>query len=304
MLAAERVDQLVGGLSAPGNRLCRHVPDVGHVAAGGRIVNPSVTGKLIGLLPVLAAALAVALAGERAEASADPPAHAERQRDVDVGERVHHALGLLFGSAGRQHHRRRRPSQPMGRVDERRLWHAGDLFDPLGPVRRRDPPRLAEALGPGGDVRLVDHPIANQDVQQAVAQRRVGSGPQLQVQLRPRRGRRPPGIGDDQAAAVALLRLEVLHQRRHRFGGICADEQDRRRFGDVVERKGQAAIDPERAHPGGGRRRHAEPSVVVDVGRAQADAGELADADTPSRWSARRCRTPRPHRSRIGSESC
>ncbi len=165
----------------------------------------------------------------------------------------------------------------MRSADQHRFGHAGDLLDPLGPVGRRNPPRIAEALGPGGDVRLVDHPIANQDVQQAVRQRRIGSRPQREMQLRPRRRRRAPRVGDDQGAAGALLRLEELHERRHRFGGVAADEQDDLRTRDVVERKGQPAIDPERAHGRGCRRRHAEPPVVVDVGRAKPDARELAD---------------------------
>ena len=45
--------------------------------------------------------------------------------------------------------------------------------------------------------------------------------------------------------------------------------------------------------PAGGRRRHAEPAVVVDLRGAEHDPGELARARTPSRWSARRRRRPR-----------
>ena len=48
-------------------------------------------------------------------------------------------------------------------------------------------------------------------VQQAVGERGVRSGPERQMQRRPLGGRCPARIGDDQLAAVLLLRLEVLH---------------------------------------------------------------------------------------------
>ena len=94
---------------------------------------------------------------------------------------------------------------------------------------------------------------------------------------RPLRRRRPPRIDDDQLAAVALLRLEVPHDRRHRLGDVAADEQDDVRVRDVGERKRQPAIDAERLDGGGRRRRHAEAAVVVDVRRAERDARELAE---------------------------
>ena len=59
----------------------------GDVRAGGRVVDAAVAGQLVGLLPVLAAALAVALAGEAAVAAAGAPGQAERERQVDEGAR-------------------------------------------------------------------------------------------------------------------------------------------------------------------------------------------------------------------------
>ena len=93
----------------------------------------------------------------------------------------------------------------------------------------------------------------------------------------PGRRRRAARIGDDEHAAAALLRFEVAHHRRHRFGGVGADEQDDRGLADVFERERQAAVDAEGAGRGRRRRRHAEAAVVVDVGRADGDACELAE---------------------------
>ncbi len=97
------------------------------------------------------------------------------------------------------------------------------------------------------------------------------------MDLRPRSGGGPSGIGHDQAAAGALLGLEVLHQRRHRFGGVGTCEQNYCGARDVLEWKRQPSIDAEGAHRRRGRRRHAEASVVVDVGRAEPDPRELAE---------------------------
>ena len=59
-----------------------------------------------------------------------------------------------------------------------------------------------------------------------------------------------------------------------------------------LDRKGQAAIDAERAVLAGRRRGHAVAAVVVDVRRAAARRARTCPAGRPSRWSARRCRTP------------
>ena len=59
----------------PGSDSGVDAPDAGDVLAGGRVVDHPVAGQLVGLLPVLAAALAVALAGEAAVAGVRRPGH-------------------------------------------------------------------------------------------------------------------------------------------------------------------------------------------------------------------------------------
>ena len=108
-------------------------------------------------------------------------------------------------------------------------------------------------------------------------QDRVAAGHQPQVQRRLLGGRGAPRIDDDQLAASQALRLEVLHDRRHRLRDVGADEQDGVGLGDVGDGERQAAIEPEGAQARRRGRRHAEAAVVVDVRRAERDARELAE---------------------------
>ena len=85
-----------------------------------------------------------------------------------------------------------------------------------------------------------------------------------------------PRIDDDQLASSEALRVEVLHDRRHRLGDVRADEHDRVRAGEIRDWKRQAAVETERPKACGRCRRHAEAAVVVDVRSAQNDARELA----------------------------
>ena len=71
--------------------------------------------------------------------------------------------------------------------------------------------------------------------------------------------------------------LEILHERRHRVGGVAADQQDRLGPRNVRQRERQAAIDPERAQARRRGGRHAEAPVVVDIGGPQRHARELAE---------------------------
>ena len=69
-VGAAALEQLVGRLAGAGQRVGRHAPHAGDGAARRRVADRAVAGQLVGLLAVLAAALAVALAGEDAEAAA------------------------------------------------------------------------------------------------------------------------------------------------------------------------------------------------------------------------------------------
>ena len=59
-----------------------------------------------------------------------------------------------------------------------------------------------EALRPRGDVVEIDQPLVDRQVQEAVGERQVGAGRELQVQVGAARGLRAPRIDDDQLAAA------------------------------------------------------------------------------------------------------
>jgi hypothetical protein len=157
------------------------------------------------------------------------------------------------------------------------LRDTSDRLDALGPVRGAPLPHILESLGALLYVGGVDQLLANQHMQKPVREGCIRSGPQAEMQGRPLSGGRTPGVGDDQAPAVPLLLLEVPHDWRHCFGEIAANEQDRLGEGNVLQRKRQAAIQTERPSRPGGRRGHAESSVVIDVRRAERHARELAE---------------------------
>ena len=158
---------------------------------------------------MLAAALSVALAGEAA-VSVEGPAHpAHRQGEVDERQDVADALRLLLGAARREDDRIPRQAERSSGRHDVALRHAGHALDALGPVGRRVRAHGFEALGTIADVELVDEPLVNQDVQQALRQDRVGARHQGQVQRGLLRGRGAARVDDNQLSAGQALRLEV-----------------------------------------------------------------------------------------------
>src|ERR1700722_14477807 len=76
------------------------------------IVELAIARQLIGLLPVLAAALAVALTGHAAVAGEPLARLSERQHEDDEREHIVHAVALLLGAAaGERHQARRAPAE-------------------------------------------------------------------------------------------------------------------------------------------------------------------------------------------------
>src|SRR5687768_4177005 len=121
-----------------------------------RIVNAAISRKLIGLLPVFAATLAISLPRNRpvaAEALAD---RADSESDVDERKNVIHPLGMLLGAACGEHHRRLRSTHHARRLDELRLRYTGNGLDALRPIRRREPFHVFKSFGAVVDIRAVD----------------------------------------------------------------------------------------------------------------------------------------------------
>src|SRR6185436_21094825 len=89
-----------------------HAPDAGDVLAVVRIADVAQPGELIALLPVLATALAVGLADNRAVAAVRLPDSARRQDEVDGAEAVLHAVRMVFDATGVKQKARARRAPP------------------------------------------------------------------------------------------------------------------------------------------------------------------------------------------------
>ena len=74
-----------------------------------RIRNRTLSGKLIGLLSVLASALPVALAGDRSVTTTRRADFSRRQHEIDIRQHVVDAVGVMLNAARVHDHGSLRP---------------------------------------------------------------------------------------------------------------------------------------------------------------------------------------------------
>ena len=91
----------------------------------------------------------------------------------------------------------------------------------------------------------VEESISNQDMDEPIGESRIRTRAQGQVARGPLRGRRTPRVCHKQFSARCELGLEVLHDGRHCFGRVAADEKDRAGVCDIGKRERQSPIEPE-----------------------------------------------------------
>ena len=120
------VHDLDGGVAGAGQVVRRDAPDAGDVPARRGVGEAALARQLVALLAVLAAALAVALAGDHDAAGAFPPDVAGGERDGADGFAVLDALGVVLDAAGVQDHGAAGFADPMRRA-----------LDGVGRQRRR-----------------------------------------------------------------------------------------------------------------------------------------------------------------------
>ena len=277
-VGAEPVQQLVGRDPGAGQLVGVDAPHRGDVRPGGRVGQLAVAGQLVGLLPVLAPALPVALPGDRAPARSRAAAgQPERQRQVDPGGGGVGAVGVLLGAARGEDHRgaRARPARapPRSARPPGRRWCA-----PPGPASRRAPrgaPRRTRWCGPRCRPRRPGRPGSRCAAGRWPATGRCAA-PAAGAGARARRWRcaagRPRCAGRRARGPAWKYRMAGGMVS----AGLLPTSSTTSAVGDVGERERHAAVDAERPGGRGGRRGHAEPAVVVDVRRAQRDPGELA----------------------------
>ena len=268
------------------------------VLARGRVVDHPVAGQLVGLLPVLAATLAVALAGEAAVAGVRRPGLAEGEREVDPRQHGVGAGRVLLGAAGGQHHHLVRLAQQPGQRAQLVGGHAGDPLDPLGPPRRRGPPsprrtrwsaprrtpcRRCRRRPPGAAGRA---PAPGRCRGPAARRRPLGPRSAYAAGPPPRPGRRARGA---------------------RRGGARPAASSRPGWSRPAPARRSARGRPAgTAGPGRGRRpgcRRTRPRTCTSgrcsrSGWCPGRRGRTCRAGRPSRWSGHRRRRPRPSRCR------
>ncbi len=272
----DRLDDLLGGdplardlvLGAPPHRR-----DVGAVL---RVGDVPIARELIALVAVLPPALAVALPGDRRHAAAGLAVLAGGEAEVDGGEHVLRALALLFDPAGVQQHAGGRGAPPLRRLGDARRRHPGDPGRPLRRHRRHCGRRGVEVVRVVGDEVVVEPPVLDELVQHGAEQRRVGSRTHRQEQVGGASQRHDPWVLDDQARTPVAGPPDVARRDRERLGHVRPCDPDHVGERDVAPRVG-VAVDAQRLLVARPRRHHAEAAVVVEVGRVQGEAGELAD---------------------------
>ena len=144
LAGVDLAEHLVGVDAGAGDVLLVDAPDAGDVLAVLGVGDVAPAGKLIALLPVLAAALAVGLADDRAVAALGLADAAGREHEVDRAERVLHAVGVVLDAARVEEEAGLGRAPPLGRLADRALGHAGDfrglrerpLLAVLGDLRR------------------------------------------------------------------------------------------------------------------------------------------------------------------------
>ncbi len=223
------------GTPGPGMIVGIDAPHAGHVLAGGGVGDHPVAGQLVGLLAVLAAALAVALARDGAVAAALGAHEAERQGQVDDGGDGVGAVDVLLGAAAREQERspatavRAGVGQRAGDAAQLGLGDAGRRGDPLGPPLGDAAAYGIDAVDARGEVVVVGERLGEHDVQQAEDEHQVGAGHELHVLagavLGELGGGAEPRVDDDQPAALADA-AEVLDGRRHGVGEVAAEQHD------------------------------------------------------------------------------
>ena len=170
---------------------------------------------------------------------------------------------------------RLRGAPPLGGLHQRTLRHAGHL---RGPRQRPLPAVLRDLLETDRvrvDERVIEPVALDHDLQHAGEQGRVAPRLHRQVQVAGASRRRDARILDDDLRALFARLPDVVRGDGGALGHVRAGDPDHLGAHHVGPRVGRA-VDAERLLVRGPGADHAQPAVVVDERRLEADARELA----------------------------
>ena len=204
--------------------------------------------------PILPVASAIAMTSFAVFDSLRVVLQAARVHDHGAPRFAHHVRGLLDRFGRDATHFRRAPRIP-------RFHRFRGLLE-AGSVRVDECP--------------VGEPVADDHVQHAHQERKIGSRAHRQIQIGVARDRREARIGHNQLRALVARAPDVVGGDGGALADIRPDNHQNFRGGDVGPRVGRA-IHPERPFVRCPGRHHAEAAVVIDVARTESDTRELAD---------------------------
>ena len=204
--AVDLAKDLVGVHTGVGQFLGIDAPDTGDVGAVFGVFDVAHTGKLVALLAVFAAALAVGLSGDGAVAAALAADAPGGQYHVDRPEHVLHALAVMLDAASVHQKTGFGGAPPLGGLANGRLADAGHfggaprrpLLDVFG--------HLVETAGVIADEGVIEPVVLDHQMKDAVEQGHVATGLDGQIQVAGAGQRGDARIHHDDAGTV-LARL-------------------------------------------------------------------------------------------------
>ena len=190
---------------------------------------------------------------------------------------VLHAVRVVLDAAGVQQEAGLRRAPPLGRLPDRPLGDAGHLGrPPRRPLAARARPPASKPTVCCVDEVVVEPVVLDHQVQDAVEQGGVAARLDRQEQVAGAGERRDARIDDDDLRARARAPARVVGGDRRALGDVgAADPDDLGLRGCPTTGWPRGRCRTPSCSPAAGAD-HAEPAVVVDVRRLQADAGELA----------------------------
>lgn len=228
-------------------------PDLADLAPVLRVRDRPSAGQQVGLLAVLPAALAVALAGDGAVTGAGFTEVAGGRTQVDDGQAVLDALRMVLDAPSVPGHRPASAREGPGDLDDLGGGDAADVRGPLGGVGGDGGAHLVPAGGVLGEELLVGEPLADDDVQYGIEEGGVGAGLEGDVDVGGARDGRLARVDHDEGGTAVPGAPQVLGHDGEALPDVGPGDQQTVGEEDVGERIARP-VDPEGELVGAGWR--------------------------------------------------